>query len=145
MILVNNTKGKVRIKKDAVKGDLLQEDIILPKGGKSKPLTREQINAINPYIVAFKLTVKDGKKERTFVAPTLQETKKKSTIIPGQEIVEDPEEEPEAAGFESSYTEADLEEKTVAELRSLCRQHTLLVSGNRETLLKRLLQGNARE
>jgi len=143
MIIVNNTKGRIRIPKE--EDNLLQEDIFLKRGQESKPLTREQINSINPHLVAFKLTVKEGKKEKTFVAPKAEKPKKVETtpsIIPGQEIVEEElREEPVAEEFVSSFTKEDLDGKTAAELRSFCRQHNLLVSGNRDTLIKRLLQG----
>lgn len=140
MIIVNNTKGKIRIPKE--EGNLLQEDIHLSRGEKSKPLTREQINSINAHLVAFKLTVKEGNKEVTFAASPSQEPKKEAPIIPGQEIVEEEHrEESVTEGFVSSFTKEELDGKTAAELRSLCRQHGLLVSGTRELLIKRLLQG----
>lgn len=143
MIIVNNTKGKIRIPKE--EGNLLQEDIYLARGESSKPLTREEINSINSHLVAFKLTVKEGKKEKTFTPSKSQKPKKeKAPIIPGQEIVEEElREEPVTEGFVSSFTKEELDGKTAAELRSLCRQHALLVSGTREILIKRLLQGKA--
>lgn len=144
MILINNSKAKVRIHKEDSNGNLLREDIVLKPGEESKTLTREQIASINSYIVFFRLTVKEGGKEQTFVDPKKQKPKeeKPPTIIPGQEIVEDPEEETVNAEFVSSFVKEDLEKKTAAELRALCRQNALLMSGTREILIKRLLQDN---
>jgi len=144
MVLINNTKGKIRIRKEVSKGGLLQEDIALAPGEESKGLTREQINSINTYIGTFKLTVKEGDKEKTFESPKPRKPKKNVPIIPGQEVVEEElREEPVVEGFVSSFAKEDLDGKTAAELRSLCRQHGLLVSGTRETLIKRLLQGDS--
>jgi len=143
MILINNTKAKVRLHKEDSTDNLITEDIVLKPGEEKKGLTRGQINSINSYIVFFRLTVKEGDKEQTFEAPKPEKVKKEAPIIPGQEIVEEEhKDETDTEGFVSSFTKEELDGKTAAELRSLCRQHGLLVSGTRELLIKRLLQGN---
>lgn len=134
MKLTNNTKTKVSItnqKEVQVK--------LLP--GADMPITRDQANAIMRYITAFNLTLEETREEKAVKSRGGGPRKVSAPIIPGQEILEKEDRVP-TEEHTGTHTLEELDDKTSAELREICRLSTppMLTHGSRPTLIQRLLQ-----
>lgn len=113
--VVNNTAGQVKL--------VVAGKAVILNPTESQTMSREQAKEIRRQIDTFNLTVVDLGAEQT----EEQEQDLSDTLFP---------DEPESP----LYFREDLEEKTAAELRDMCRQHKILVSGSREKLIQRLLK-----
>jgi hypothetical protein len=149
MKVINETKGKVSIRREGM------NIVLFP--GESTNLNRIQLSKVRELVDYFGLTVKEGKdvtplfhrkapkrtvqQIETIVEPKIETMKR--TVVP--EEIEDPKLEikdpveqqlpPEVEAMKEDY-----DGKTAAELRELCKSNGLTISGNRKTLINRLVE-----
>jgi hypothetical protein len=157
MKIANNTKGKITINREGIAFSLFP--------GESTNLNRIQLSKIRNLVDYFNLTIEEGKD----VAPQFRRPAPKRTIQQIETVVGDkkkeekpiikrrkvaePEveeieleepkiEEPKVIELtpEMEAMKEEYEDKTAAELRALCKEAGLGVSGNRGVLINKLVE-----
>jgi len=133
MKLINNTKSKVSINRHGLNVRMFP--------GEECSITRLQVQKLREVIDYFGLLVVDGKEPPPIIKP-----KSFEKVVSNMEVIDkfDPAEEKfvEEKRVEEKIIEnvepSEFDDKTVAELRVICKEKGLSMSGNRVDLIEKL-------